>query len=406
MNFTRAKILMIAIFFLAIFFFSNDFGLIDVEKASIVTAVAIDKSGDEYEVSLQIAVPEANSGNTNAKVVVSGKGKTVAEAIGDVTSTTGWYQKLAFCNMIIIGEDLLDTNVMNFLDYFSKSLKIQGSALLAGVEGNAKDLLTTATPLDNISSFSLQKIILQKSGMESDVLSVDIKTFSIGYYSRTASSYMPLVKTIKQKEEDKTLTASTNTGGKTAEQSGSKEDNKVTFKATETILFKNGKRVGLLTEEETLATIYVKESKMDTAIIVNDVLIDGQKVNYMLNVLKNKPKISVDTDNGNVTLKIKQDVYVKIADETSSDKELSNTPAILVPKEVTKKAKEILEKNLLSLIQKCKDTRTDILKIDEKLYRYHHEKYDELKDFWPSLSTDVNITVHGQRAIRTAEDYN
>ena len=93
--------------------------------------------------------------------------------------------------------------------------------------------------------------------MEADVLSVDIKTFSIGYYSRTGSSYMPFVKTIKQKEDDQTQTASTNTGGKTAEQSGSKEENKVTFSATETILFKNGKRVGLLTEEETLATIYI-----------------------------------------------------------------------------------------------------------------------------------------------------
>ena len=162
----------------------------------------------------------------------------------------------------------------------------------------------------------------------------------------------------------------------------------------------------MLTEEETLATIYVNEHKTDTAIIVNDVMIDGQKVNYMLSVLKNKPKISINTDNKNVTLKICQDVYVKIADETSSDKELSNTPAILVPKEVTLKAKENLEKNVYSLIQKCKDTRCDILKIDEMLYRYHHKKYEELKDFWSSLSSDVEITVHGQHAIRKAEDYN
>ena len=406
MNFTRAKILMLAICFLAIFFFSNDFGLIDVEKASIVTAVAIDKADDGYEVSLQIAVPETNSSNTNAKVVVSGRGKTVAEAIGDVTSTTGWYQKLAFCNMIVVGEELLDTNVMNFLDYFSKSLKIQGSALLAGVEGKAKDLLTTATPLDKISSFSLQKIILQKTGMESDVLSVDIKTFSIGYYSRTSSSYMPFVKTIKQTTEEKSKTASSNTGGKTAEQSGSQEEDKVTFSATETVLFKNGKRVGLLTEEETLASIYVNESKKDTAIIVNDVMIDGQKVNFMLNVLKNKPKVTVETDGKNVTLKIRQDVYVKIADETSSDKDLSNTPAILVPKEVEVKAEENLEKNILSLIEKCNETKIDILKIDEKLYRHHHKQYNDLKDFWSNLLTDVKVTVHGQRAIRTSENYN
>ena len=407
MNFTRAKFIMLAICFLAVFFFSNDFGLIDVEKASIVTAVAIDKADDEYEVSLQITVPDANSENTNAKVIVSGKGKTIAEAIGDVTTTTGWYQKLAFCNMIIIGEDLLDTNVMDFLDYFSKSLKIQGSALLAAAEGKAKDLLTTASPLDNISSFALQKIILQKSGMESDVLSVDVKNFSIGYYSRSSSSYMPFVKTIKQKEEDQTqAAASSNTGGKIAEQSGNKQENKSTFSATETVLFRKGKRVGLLTEEETLASIYVKKTKKDTAIIVNDVEIDGQKVNYMLNVLKSKPKVSIKTDGGNVTLEIKQDFYVKIADETSADKELSNTPAILVPKQVEEKARQNMEKSILSLVQKCKDTRTDILQIDEMLYKFHHKDYEKLKDFWQNLSTDVKVSVHGQHAIKKAENYN
>jgi hypothetical protein len=217
---------------------------------------------------------------------------------------------------------------------------------------------------------------------------------------------MPFVRIIKQKEDEKTQTTSTNTGGKTAEQSGSKEDNKVTFKATETVLLKNGKRVGLLTEEETLATIYVTEYKKDTAIVVNNVVVNNHNVNYLLNVLKNKPKISVSISGQNVSLKVRQDVYVKIADETSADKELSNTPAILVPKEVEQKAKENLERNVLSLIQKCKDTRTDILKIDETLYRFHHKKYNDVKDFWSNLSTDVKITVHGQRSIKKAEDYN
>ena len=70
MRFTKIKI--IAIVFCAVFllFFSNDFGLIDVEKTAIITAVAIDKTEDgNYKVTAQIAVPKPPTATpkTNAR---------------------------------------------------------------------------------------------------------------------------------------------------------------------------------------------------------------------------------------------------------------------------------------------------------------------------------------------------
>ena len=103
MNKLKSRIVLLIIFAFFVVFFSNDFGLIDIKKTAIVTAIAIDKQGDLYEVTTQIAVPEATDTNTeNQKAQVSGKGATIGGAIKDIGDISGWYPKLDFCNLIII----------------------------------------------------------------------------------------------------------------------------------------------------------------------------------------------------------------------------------------------------------------------------------------------------------------
>ena len=99
----KPKLLYIFIAAVFILFFSNDFGLIDVEKTSIITAIAIDKEDDEFLLTAQIAVPEATDANTeNLKTQLSGKGSTVGAALKDLGDISGWFPKLAFCNLILV----------------------------------------------------------------------------------------------------------------------------------------------------------------------------------------------------------------------------------------------------------------------------------------------------------------
>ena len=162
MRYIKTKIIMFAVAAMFILFFSNDFGLIDIEKNAIITAVAIDKSiENEYEVSAQIAVPEASNNNPeNKKALITGKGSTVGGAIKNIGDISGWFPKLTFCNLIVIGKSLTEENIINVLDYFSKTLRIQNSALVILAEDNGKQLLSCTSPLDNISSFQFWKNVI------------------------------------------------------------------------------------------------------------------------------------------------------------------------------------------------------------------------------------------------------
>jgi hypothetical protein len=97
----NAKFILLIVLALFVFFFSSDFGLIDVEKTSIITAIAIDKGDDDnYEVTAQIAVPEATDTNSeNLKAQLQGKSSTIGGALKDIGDLSGWFPKLAFCNL-------------------------------------------------------------------------------------------------------------------------------------------------------------------------------------------------------------------------------------------------------------------------------------------------------------------
>jgi spore germination protein KC len=382
MNFFKSKLILIAICFLALFYFSNDFGLINVEKSAIVTAIGLDKIDEELKLSVQIAIPDnAQSSGSSKSAVFSAKGSTIAETISKIGTKTGWYPKLSFCNVIVLGKSIIYDDVMKYIDYFSKSLKIQGSALLA-VADDAEEILATATPLDNVSSFALQKIILPTDGMETKVLSCDIKTFTIGYSSRASSSYAPYIK-IKDTPQPTS----------TQENSSNKKTPYV-YDATKTAIFKNGVVKGFLSEEETIAMVYIKKDQKDTLLTKNNVTIDGETAGYTIAINKSNTKVKLKTDGDKIQVFIKQKLNAKTADESFKNKTLSDNPQLTVPKEVISSIESTLKQGILSLVKTTFNNKVDLLGLDDKLYRFYHSEYDKLKQKLydiDSVKIDVKI---------------
>ncbi|MDE6849938.1 MAG: hypothetical protein K2J54_01295 [Clostridia bacterium] len=80
---------------LAFLFFTNDFGLLDLRKTSVVIGVGLDIEEDEVVLTAQLAVPQPAENGENTKFnVVTGEGATVAAALNEVNVKTGFYPKL------------------------------------------------------------------------------------------------------------------------------------------------------------------------------------------------------------------------------------------------------------------------------------------------------------------------
>ncbi len=409
----KAKIIMLAILFLFAFFFSNDFGLIDVEKTSIITAIAIDRElkDGSFIATAQIAVPEATDTNTeNQKAQISGKGSTIGAAIKDLGDTSGWFPKLSFCNLIIIGNNFRNYNVIEVLDYFAKTLRVQDSALICMSEKKASELLELASPLDNISSFALQKVLLKNTGFDRDTLPTDIKTFCSGRYSISGYSYMPIVKVIpssagKSSDEQGNSSGSDSTetgmdtGSGGGSSSGSEQKKNYLFNAKNTALFLNGKMAGELDENSTLVLNALSGKFKGTTIPINDVeLSPFGKSNFLITVMYSEPKIKLKATNNQLLLDVNLELYCRISDHSADGSEYSLSDNIPLPKPLIEKTEAFFVDNINSIIQTAKQTDCDILQVKEKLYRFHHKQYSTYKDNYLSvLKTNINVSVSGQK---------
>lgn len=409
----KAKFILLAVLFIFAFFFSNDLGLIDVEKTSIITAIAIDRdlSDGSFIATAQIAVPEATDTNTeNQKAQISGKGSTIGGAIKDLGDTSGWFPKLSFCNLIILGGDFKDYNVIEVLDYFAKTLRVQDSALICMSEKKASELLELASPLDNISSFALQKILLKATGFDKDTLSTDIKTFCSGRYSISGYSFMPIVKVIpsslgKSSDEqgNSSGSASTETGMDTGSGGGSssgiEQKENYLFNAKTTALFKDGKTAGELDENATLVLNALSGKFKGTTIPIDNVeLSPFGKCNFLITVMYSEPKAKLTATDNELVLDINLKLYCRIADHSADGSEYSISDNKPLPQPLIKKTEEFFIENINAIVETAKQTGCDILQVKEKLYRFNHKQYSTYKDNYLSvLKTNVNVSVSGQK---------
>lgn len=401
----RSKIFLLIFLITVLLFLSNDFKLINVEKTAIITAIAIDKSNEDYLATVQVAVPEATDTNTeNQKAVISGKGKTVGEALKDIENATGWYPKLAFCNLIILGNSFKGENVIKVLDYFVKTLRVQDSAVVVFSDEKAYTLLEKATPMDNISSFAIQKIILKDPGFDKNIATVNIKDFAVNYYGRNSSSYMPYISVKLAKEDDEKTSSGETSGNKTTSSnsestSGNSTNNKgeTLFDATKTALFKNGVLVGILEKEQTLAFNLITADAVETAISVG-IENNGETTNYMLRILRNSRSIKIKKDNGKLKLYVDLNVYCKISDTDDKTYNGSYSDYTALPKKVKEQAEINLKKDIEELLNVSSNTECDVLKLDDRIYKYHNSFYSNYKENPAKLlDYEITVTVNSQK---------
>ncbi len=412
MKYVKTKLIIAALFFVFVFFFSNDFGLIDIENTAIITAIAIDSAEDGYEATAQIAVPEATDKNSeNKKAQISGTGCTIGAAIKDIGDKSGWFPNLQFCNVLIIGEELTHSNVFKVLDYFSKTLRVQDSAMVVTTDKKAKELLEASTPLDNISSFALQKILLKNPGFNSDVAETDIKNFCIDYYSESRSSYMPLVKLNKQETAATPDTGSGSgsgggssggSGGSSsgggAGSGGTNSDGSTLFNARSTALFYEGVKAGELNEKETLALSALTDTFKGTTIELKDVTTNGETKNFLITVFRCNPKIIVDANEESLNVKIDLDVYCRIVDQNAEKSDVTYSKNVPLPDAVKEKATEFFTTHINKLIEAEKNSGCDFLFLKRKLFQRRYKHYARYKDnFFSVMKHEINVSVSGQK---------
>jgi spore germination protein KC len=371
---------LVILFAIVISFFTNDFGLVDIQKTALVIAVGVDREQDDFVITTQIALPKPEESGEQSVEIVS-KGKTVSEALEKINAKTGWYPKLVFCQLIVLGETAVERNVFECLNYFLRSEYITDDCLLATCQGSAQELLNSKNSVETLSGLAISKTLSTRAEEVGTVLPTTLLEFSKSYYGVMKSGYMPILK--MENAQEQPLTKENENSSKTQKQmgqvrdeSGKKDENKV-FSASETALFKKGVKVETLTREETLAFAFVK-SKLRLA----PYSVEKTGEEYSFSVRRNNVKTSVSFEkNKRPKMEISLKVTAGLSDDNKPDdmEELINSPQI--PSLALKEAEKNLQERIESIFEKSRAVGCDIFECVETLKRKEYKEYKEKKEF-------------------------
>lgn len=416
MKFLRTYFLPIMIAFAMLLFFTHDFGLIDIEHTAIIVAMGVDKTDKEYEVSTKIAIPQATTQNvSNNDSLISAKGKTIAEALDKIAVNTGWYPLFAFCNLIILGENTLNGNIMDTVNYFIRTDRVPDSATVCACEGTAKELLLTNTPLDSVSSFAMQKILQQDYAKMNRIANVNVKQFVEKSLSKSETAYFPYVSTVKSGEKSESGSSggsggssggsggssggSGGSGGQGENGQGGNESS--VYDATNTVVFSKGRKVFFLSPEETLMLNLKSKNSIDTFIKLDEVNYEGKITPVLIEIEDSKKDFYFEFDDKRPVYNIKMILYCRIVSANASAPVSELYPSAKVSDDILEATEKKMKDTLTSLYKKSQLVGCDIFGIKDELYKYHYKKYDGLKDdVLSATALNLEITCRSKTTTR------
>ena len=381
-------------------FFSNDFGLVDIQKTAVILAAGIDKSGEGYELTAQISVPKGGekAGGT-ASVELSGKGETVADCLMMMYADSGWIPKFDFCSLVLLGEEAAREGAMPALNYFLHNEYMSDNCAVAVAEGSAGEMLKKTSAIDDTPSLAIHKLFSGAAEKTGAAVKNTLREFAVGTLGVSRSSFMPFIRTLPHESGTGSSEGSGSSDGSGGSggsgQSGSdgpggEEDAPVLFRAEETALFREGKLTGLLSAEETLAFNLVR-GKVKAGILTVEGE-GGEPVSLSIKRGGGSAKLgNEDVPRAKLSVRLK----VLVSDRTEEDF-MAGTETNVATDEDERRAEELISSYISSLWEKCKGSGCDLFLLARELYRKDPKAFEANVGLIPSgMGADIEVSVKG-----------
>lgn len=381
-----------------------------IEKA-LILGFGVDKADTEYEVSMQVLIPQYNQSFAEKVEIVSEKGKTIDLALDNTCLKIGKELAVAHANIIVLSNKVLQDDIMRVLDYFYRDRYLGNYSIVLSTDNSAKEVLQATSEMDSASLNSLDNIVKYNDknvlGQQSN-----LHTIATGYYSPARTCVIPHIDLEKSSGQDGG--ASGGSGGGSESASGSSDSGgsgepseqgstKLKNEGAVTIL-KDGKFERKLERKDfrgfswlmNNSKGYVLELKnisddiYNDATIVVEIIKSSAKLNYKFSEL-NKPIINVDI---NLTYKISSTTQSAYDSQKYADFVPQDT------KTLEKVIKTLIDAEIQNALNIAKDGHFDVWNVYDRFHQFHTKK---LKQYLDETEGDYMRDLEIYTTIHTSE---
>ncbi|MEN6326943.1 MAG: Ger(x)C family spore germination protein [Syntrophomonas sp.] len=341
----------------------------EINQLGFVLSVALDKADDGYKVTAQIAKPEtysktpSGSGTSEKEKpywVASATGKSIFEAIRNMSTTAPRRIFWAHIKVIIIGEELARSDIHEVLDFFTRNPELRLRTLVAVTPGEAAKFLEIVPMMEKDPADDLEKIIENRS-LSGKGHRVMLKNFLEDYLDPAAN---PVASRIVLNKSE---------GSPMLELNGA-------------AVFRKNKMAGWLDGKETKGLLWIK-NEIKGSVMVISCPFDGQPIT--LEIKEGKTSFESNVENGIPNYQIKVKVTGNLVEQGCAT-DFTDQKAIKALEGTLEKA---IKDDIQPTLTTAQNLKVDFLGFNEVLHRQHKEEWMQLSENWSEVFSEAAFKI-------------
>lgn len=150
---------------LILFSFSSCIQSSQLNETAIVQAIGIDKTEDQFQVTLQIYTPKGAGANTavdtskNNSSIIRVEGETLAKAIRNATLSQGKRIFTGHNRVLVIGKEMAQSGVEHIFSYFNRNALTRQNVTVLVAENTAEEIVTTSIEQGILAAETIKKTV-------------------------------------------------------------------------------------------------------------------------------------------------------------------------------------------------------------------------------------------------------
>ena len=345
----------------------------ELDKLFIVTGIALDKANDpeQLDISLQIGKPKSNVSNSDksnsqqdSTIQLKTTAYTMMEGLMEFNRDSSRTLLLQHNQVLLLGSALAEQGIKDHIDLFLRDQEARMEVLMMIADGRAEDVLSAKLDQEKISGIFLARE-MQDLYAVSPYYRIRMLDFASRLRDGITSPVAPIVAVVD-------------------------EDNKQKIKIDGFAVFKDGKMIGRLNNDEVMGYIWAMGNVKQCGVVAHCDL--GRAVFQIVN-LDTKKDVTLQPDGGvRVTLSV--DATLNIGELRGFN---GMTSKDLMPYLVDLAQSEIRRK-ITDTFETTQTLNADIYGIGTSVHREYPKEWKELKNRWnelfPDIELDVQVKVH------------
>ncbi|BCU82187.1 hypothetical protein JIR001_19700 [Polycladomyces abyssicola] len=342
----------------------------EIEERTSVVALAVDQDPTGYKVSVQVPNPikifgvgGGGGGGEEAVQMLTGKGKTLMEAMNDIQNQTNQEVFLGHARLVLIGEKVAKKGIWPLMDSLRRQPAIRRRLWPLVVKGEAQSVLQVKTKLEQVPTVYIMDMV-DNGVRDGSMADVSLGRLYKALYNPAFDPYMNYIK---------------------AEQD--------TVRWLGLALFKKDKMVGTLNTQESVILLQARESKSGDPVRVP--CPDG-KGEIVFKPDQVKTKYQINKTNSTVRIHVRNRVYGEITEKTCPI-DLSADGNV---EKLEKSVGQWYERMGNMVLRKTqKEWKTDVFGFGNKMRAFHPDIWKSLnwKKQYPNAQIDLTYQVEIRR---------